>query len=45
MTAWLPGFLGIFMSQKVLDSLSEASRDSAKPTKMIAEKENNFWKD
>ena len=45
------GFLGIFMIQKVLGSLSEVSRDSTKvsrdltkPTKMIAEQENNFWK-
>ena len=34
------GFLGIFMTQKVLDS-----RDSTKPTKMIAEPENNCWKE
>ena len=25
--------------------LSEVSRDSTKPTKMIAEQENNYWKD
>ena len=29
---------------KVLGSLLEVSRDSAKPTKLIAEQENNFWK-
>ena len=38
------GFLGIFMTWKVVGSLSEVSRDSTKPTKMIAEQENNFWK-
>ena len=36
------GFLGIFTTRKVLDSLSEVSRDSTKPKKMIAEQENNF---
>ena len=37
------GFLGIFMTQKkMLRSHSEVSRDSSKPTKMIAEQENNF---
>ena len=39
------GFLGIFMARKVLGSLSEASFDSTRPTKMIAEQENDFWKD
>ena len=39
------GFLGISMTRKVLGSLSEVSRDATKPTKMIAELENNFWKD
>ena len=39
------GFLEIFMTQKVLESLSKASRDSPKPTKMTAQQENNFWKD
>ena len=34
-----------FMTQKVLSSLSEDSCDSAKPTKMIAQQENYFWKD
>ena len=38
-------FLGISMTRKVLGSLSEVSRDSTKPMKMIAEQENNFWKD
>ena len=38
-------FLGIFMTQKVPGSLSEVSRDSTKPTEMIAEQDNNFWKD
>ena len=39
------GFLGIFMIRKVLGSLQEVSRDSTKPTKMITEQENKFWKD
>ena len=39
------GFLGVFMTMKVLGSFSEVSRDSTKPTKMIAEQENNSWKD
>ena len=39
------GFLGIYIPQNVLGSLPRVSRDSAKPTKMIAEQENNFWKD
>ena len=39
------GFLEIFITRKVLGSLSEVSRDSTKPTKMIAKQENNFWKD
>ena len=38
------GFLGIFMTQKVLGSLSEVSRDSTKPTKIIPEQEKNFLK-
>ena len=38
-------FLGIIMTQKVLGSISEVSRDSTKPTNMIAEQKNNFWKD
>ena len=33
------------MTRKVLGSLSEVSRDRTKPTKTIAEQENNFWKD
>ena len=32
------------MTRKVAGSLSEVSRDSTKPTKMIAEQENNFGK-
>ena len=28
-----------------MGSLSEISRDSTKPTKMIAWQENNFWED
>ena len=39
------GFLEIFMTQKMLGSLSEVSCDSTEPTKIIAEQENNFWKD
>ena len=39
------GFLGIFMTRKLLDSLSEVSLYSTKPTKMIAEQKNSFWKD
>ena len=39
------GLLGIFMTRKVLGSLAEVSPDSTKPKKMIAEQENNFWKD
>ena len=39
------GVLGIFMTQKVLSSLSEVSRDSTMPTKIIAGQENNFRKD
>ena len=38
------GFLGIFMTRNMLGSLSEVSRDSTKPTKMIKEQENNIWK-
>ena len=33
------------MTRKVLGSLSEGSCDSKKPTKMIVDQENNFWKD
>ena len=36
------GFLGIFMTSKVLGSLSEVSRDSTNPMKTIAEEQNNF---
>ena len=39
------GFLGIFMTRKVLGSFSEVSHDSNEPTKMIAEQEHYFWKD
>ena len=39
------GFLGIFMTLKVLGSLSKFSDGSIKPMKMISEQENNFWKD
>ena len=39
------GFLGIFMTRKVLGSLSEVSRDASKLMKMIADEENNFWTD
>ena len=39
------GVLGIFVTRKVLVSLSELSPDTTKPTKIIAEPENNFWKD
>ena len=39
------GFLGIFMTQKVLGLLPEVSRDPTKPARMIAEQENDFWKD
>ena len=39
------GFLGIFITPKVLNSLSEVSSDSTKRMRMIAEQENNFWKD
>ena len=47
MTRWLPvvpgcGSSGIFMTRKVLGSLSEISRYSAKPMKMNAEQENDF---
>ena len=38
-------FLGILMTRKVLALLSEVSRNSTNRTKMIAEQENNFWKD
>ena len=38
------GISGIFMARKVLASLSEVSRNSTKPMKMIIEKKNNFWK-
>ena len=37
-------FLGIFMTRKVPGSLSEVSRDSNKPMKMIAEQEMTFAK-
>ena len=41
---WLPvAFTN--MTRKVLGSHSEVSRDSTKPTKMIAEQENNVWRD
>ena len=33
------------MTGKVLGSLSEISRDSTKPTEIVAEQENNFCKD
>ena len=33
------------MTRKVLDSLSEISRDSIKPMKIIGEHKNNFSKD
>ena len=33
------------MTRKMLGSLLELSRESTKPMKMIAEQENNFWKD
>ena len=33
------------MTGKVLGSLSEVSRDSTKPIKMIAVQGNDFWKD
>ena len=36
-------FLGIFMTQKMLSSLVPCY--SIKPRKMIAEQENNSWKD
>ena len=39
------GFSGIFMTPKVLSSLSKVSSDSSTPSKMIAEQENNFWKE
>ena len=39
------GLSGIFVTRKVLGSLSEVSRDSTKPNKMTAEEENNFWAD
>ena len=32
------------MTRKVLGSLSEVLCDPTKPTKMIAEQGNNFWK-
>ena len=38
------GVLGIFMTRKVLGSLSDVSRDTAIPTKIIAEQENIFGK-
>ena len=38
------GFLGVFMTQKVLGLLSEVSRDSTQPTRMIAEQENDVLK-
>ena len=34
--------LKIFMTQKVIDSPSEVSGDSTKPTKMIAEQKSIF---
>ena len=39
------GFLVVFMTRKVLGSLSEASRDLTKPTKVTGEQEGNFRKD
>ena len=33
------------MIQKMLGSLSEVLRGSNKPTKIITEQKNNFWKD
>ena len=39
------GFLRMFMTRKVVGSLWEVSRDSTKQMKMIAEQQNNFWKD
>ena len=39
------GFSGIFMTRKLLGLLSEFSRDSTKPMKIIAKQENKFWKD
>ena len=38
------GFIGICMTGKVQGSLSEGLRDSTKPIRMIAEQQNNFWK-
>ena len=39
------GFLEIFMTRKGLGSLSEIPRNPTKPTKMVVEQENNFWKE
>ena len=39
------GLLGIFTTGKVLGSRSQVSCHSTKSTQMIAEQENNFWKD
>ena len=39
------GVLGIFMRRILQGLLPEVSRDSTKPTKMITEQENNFWKE
>ena len=33
------------MTREMLGLLSEVTLDSIKPTKVIAEQENNFWKD
>ena len=38
-------FLGTFTTRKMLGSLSEVSRDLTKVAKMMAEQENNLWKD
>ena len=38
------GIPGIFMKREVLGSLLKVSRDSTKPTKIVAEQENNFAK-
>ena len=39
------GFLGIFITQNALASLSKVSSDSTKSTKMIEEQKNIFRKD
>ena len=39
------GFLGTFITRKVLGSLSEATLNSTRPKQIIARQDNKFWKD